>query len=147
MPNPAPTTTPDTDNSLLTPTQRQRALSLSDALWRLRTNPHDAGDNITLTIPAPAIEGIEKILFALAEGDLRFASVRAGQLMDGVSEALRGRAVGQPWQAAFDHARETGQDEGEARDFADEYAAYVEDRRYEIRNPDLPIPSPSEYIR
>ena len=38
-------------------------------------------------------------------------------------------------------------DEGEARDFADEYAAYVEDRRYEIRNPDLPIPSPSEYIR
>lgn len=144
MPNP---TTTEPDNSLLTPAQRQRALSLSDALWRLRTNPHGTGDSITLTIPAPAIEGIEKILFALAEGDLRFASVRAGQLMDGVSEALRGRAVGQPWQAAFDHARETGQDEGEARDFADEYAAYVEDRRYEIRNPDLPIPSPSEYIR
>jgi hypothetical protein len=144
MPNPATT---EPDNSLLTPAQRQRALSLSDALWRLRTNPHGTGDSITLTIPAPAIEGIEKILFALAEGDLRFASVRAGQLMDGVSEALRGRAVGQPWQAAFDHARETGQDEGEARDFADEYAAYVEDRRYEIRNPDLPIPSPSEYIR
>lgn len=144
MPKPATT---EPDNSLLTPVQRQRALSLSDALWRLRTNPHGTGDNITLTIPAPAIEGIEKILFALAEGDLRFASVRAGQLMDGVSEALRGRAVGQPWQAAFDHARETGQDEGEARDFADEYAAYVEDRRYEIRNPDLPIPSPSEYIR
>jgi hypothetical protein len=104
-------------------------------------------DNITLTIPAPAIEGIEKILFALAEGDLRFASVRAGQLMDGVSEALRGRAASEPWQAAFDHAREAGQDDAEARDFADEYAAYVEDRRYEIRNPDLPIPSPSEYIR
>jgi len=147
MPNPAPTTTTDTDNSLLTPIQRQRALSLSDALWRLRTNPHGARDSTTLTIPAPAIEGIEKILFALAEGDLRFASVRAGQLMDGVSEALRGRAASEPWQAAFDHARETGQDDGEARDFADEYAAYVEDRRYEIRNPDLPIPSPSEYIR
>lgn len=144
MPNP---TTTEPDNSLLTPAQRQRALSLSDALWRLRTNPHGTGDSITLTIPAPAIEGIEKILFALAEGDLRFASARAGQLIAGVSEALRGRAVGQPWQAAFDHARETGQDDAEARDFADEYAAYVADRRYEIRNPDLPIPSPSEYIR
>ncbi len=145
MPNPA-TTDADTDNSLLSPIQRRLALSLSDALWRLRTNPHDAGD-ITLTIPAPAIEGIEKILFALAKGDLRFASARAGQLIAGVSEALRGRAASEPWQAAFDHARETGQDEAEARDFADEYAAYVEDRQYEIRNPDLPIPSPSEYIR
>ena len=131
MPNPA-TTDADTDNSLLSPIQRRLALSLSDALWR---------------IPAPAIEGIEKILFALAKGDLRFASARAGQLIAGVSEALRGRAASEPWQAAFDHARETGQDEAEARDFADEYAAYVEDRQYEIRNPDLPIPSPSEYIR
>ncbi|EIC07787.1 hypothetical protein AB1285_26755 [Microbacterium sp. NRRL B-14842] len=146
MPNPAPTTT-GTDSSLLTPIQRQRALTLSDALWRLRTGQHDAGDDITLTIPAPAIEGIEKILFALAEGDLRFASVRAGQLMDGVSAALRDRAVGEQWRAAFDHARQDGHNEAEAREFADEYAAYVEDRQYELRDPDLPIPSPSEYTR
>lgn len=51
MPNPA-TADADTDNSLLSPIQRRLALSLSDALWRLRTNPHDAGD-ITLTIPLP----------------------------------------------------------------------------------------------
>ena len=144
MPNPAAT---GIGSSLLTPVQRQRALSLSDALWRLRTHPHDTGADISLTIPAPAIEGIEKILFALAEGDLRFASVRAGQLMDGVSAALRDRAVREPWQAAFDHSRQAGQSEDEARDFADEYAAFVEDRQYELRDPDLPIPSPSEYTR
>lgn len=140
-----PNTATGADSSLLTPIQRQRALTLSDALWRLRTSPHDASDDVTLTIPATAIEGIEKILFALAEGDLRFASVRAGQLMDGVSAALRDRAAGAPWRAAFDHARQIGHSEDEARAFADEYAAYVEDRQHELRYPDLPIPSPSEY--
>ena len=73
--------------------------------------------------------------------------MRAGQLMDGVSAALRDRAVGEQWRAAFDHARQDGHNEAEAREFADEYAAYVEDRQYELRDPDLPIPSPSEYTR
>lgn len=59
--------------------------------------------------------------------------------------ATPSRAAVDPWSAAFDHARQTGQSEEQARDFADEYAAFVEDRQLELRSPDLPIPSPSEY--
>ena len=59
--------------------------------------------------------------------------------------AMHARAAIDPWSAAFDHARQTGQSEEQARDFADEYAAFVEDRQLELRSPDLPIPSPNEY--
>lgn len=29
--------------------------------------------------------------------------------------------------------------------FADEYAAFIEDRMYELRYPDLPLPTPEDY--
>lgn len=61
--------------------------------------------------------------------------------------ALTERPAVDPWSAAFDHAQQTGKSEEQARDFADEYAAFVEDRQLELRSPDLPIPSPSEYTQ
>lgn len=76
-----------------------------------------------------------------------------GRIDDAANQALIDRlyppldSTGQPWRSAFDHARQEGHSEAEAYDFADDYAAYVEDRQYEIRDPDLPIPSPSEWIR
>lgn len=68
---------------------------------------------------------------------------RCGFETEGPSE----KTTPDPWHLALIHARQDGQDEQDARDFADEYAAYVEDHLGENRYPDLPLPTPSEYTR
>lgn len=52
-----------------------------------------------------------------------------------------------PWHQAFAWARRADLADQDARAFADEYAAYIEDRQSEVRYPDLPLPTPSEYVR
>ena len=52
-----------------------------------------------------------------------------------------------PWHQAFAYARQAGMDDHDARDFADEYAFAIDELRHEIRYPDLPLPTPSEYVR
>lgn len=51
-----------------------------------------------------------------------------------------------PWHEAFSYAKSSGLSRASAQDFADHYAAYIEDRTNEIRYPDLPLPTPSEFI-
>lgn len=52
-----------------------------------------------------------------------------------------------PWHQAFAYARQDGLDDQDARAFADEYAFYIEDEWNGIRQPDRPVPTPSEYVR
>lgn len=55
------------------------------------------------------------------------------------------RPADHAWALAFEYAQETGLED--ARAFADDYAAFLEDYNSEIHDPDLPAPTPSEYIR
>ncbi|PPG77477.1 hypothetical protein C5D98_14940 [Rathayibacter rathayi] len=66
--------------------QRTLAIHASNELWQLRMKH---GEKTRLELGSEGVEGIEKMLHALAEGNVRFATVRATQLLNGVREALR----------------------------------------------------------
>lgn len=56
------------------------------------------------------------------------------------------RATSSPdrWQGAYSYALAHPEID-DAAAFADEFAAYIEDRMHEIQYPDLPLPTPEEY--
>lgn len=60
------------------------AKALSDEIWTQRTAQGD--EEITLTLRGEAVEGLEKLLWALAEEDYSFANVRMSQLIRGLLE-------------------------------------------------------------
>lgn len=62
-------------------THKALAKSLSDELWRQRM---EQGEDVTLTLRGEAVEGLEKLLWALAEEDYAFANVRVAQLIRGL---------------------------------------------------------------
>lgn len=54
-------------------------------------------------------------------------------------------AADHAWAIAFEYAQDAGLED--ARAFADDYAAFLEDYNGELHYPDLPAPSPAEYTR
>jgi hypothetical protein len=69
------------------------AKSLSDELWRQRM---EKGDDVSITLRGEGVEGLEKLLWALAEEDYAFANVRISQLIRGiVNDAPQ-------WRESFD---------------------------------------------
>ena len=53
-------------------------------------------------------------------------------------------SISDRWQGAYSYAL-TNSEIDDAAAFADEFAAYIEDRMHEIRYPDVPLPTPEEY--
>ena len=66
---------------------------LSDELWTQRMAQ---GDDVAVTLRGQAVEGLEKLLWALAEEDYSFANVRIAQLIRGLLEDAP------LWQEGFD---------------------------------------------
>lgn len=60
-------------------------------------------------------------------------------------EDREAHALTSAWDRAFAHARHARRSRAEARDFADEYTAFVKEQWGAPRDPDAPIPSPGEY--
>lgn len=71
----------------ITPMSEQNkvlAKALSDEIWTQRMAQGD--QEVTLTLRGHSVEGLEKLLWALAEEDYSFANVRIAQLIRGLLE-------------------------------------------------------------
>ncbi|KJL49549.1 hypothetical protein RS84_00023 [Microbacterium hydrocarbonoxydans] len=68
-----------------------------------------------------------------------------GEHLESGDRPATGRtATDRAWADALAYAQQAGTSDPEA--FADDYAAMIEDRRYETRSLDEPLPTPAEFV-
>lgn len=63
---------------------KEIAKQLSEEIWRQRLAKEQCGEEVTLLLRGEAVEGVEKLLWALAHEDYDFANMRVKQLINGL---------------------------------------------------------------
>ena len=63
---------------------KRLAQSISDEIWRQRMTAIDNNEDVSITLRGESLEGLEQLLWALAEEDYTYANVRVEQLLRGL---------------------------------------------------------------